>query len=140
LELITESLRRLGPMMPPPNFEGYAARSVFRQGLLSPSKHGWYLGQHIETKMNGETKIKISSRALLDLLADRITVEQFRDFLGEAPPGNNLFKRWLDMGKTLAEIKIEPAGADDDDDYLVLSFKDDPAAGPLRLKPRDNGP
>lgn len=76
---------------------------------------------------------KIPARAVLDLLARRITPEQFENSIGKRPDEQNMFSRWLDMGLTLASTQLESGGIDADDDYLLLTFEDDAAARGLRL-------
>ena len=78
--------------------------------------------------------IKISARALLDLLAGRITVEKFQHFTGlDGKPGQpNIFKHRLEQGDILTDVKIESGGIDEDDDWLVIELKQDPSAAPLR--------
>ena len=79
--------------------------------------------------------IKISARALLDLLAGRITTEQFQNFTGLADKltQRNIFAHRLNQGDILSDIEIEPGGIDEDDDWLVVHFKQDPAAAPLKV-------
>ena len=74
--------------------------------------------------------IQISSRLVLELMAGRITHEQFKDFAF----GNNLnqFERELASGLTIHSTHLEKAGIDEDDDRLVFRFSEDPAAMPLR--------
>ena len=81
--------------------------------------------------------IKVSARALLDLLAGRITMEQFQHFTGleHKPNQPNIFAHRLSQGDTLADIKIESGGTDEADGWLVVHFKHDPAAAPLTLRP-----
>lgn len=78
-------------------------------------------------------KVKVSARALLDLLAGRISAEQFRSAVGGREGVKNLFKHCLDEGLTIQGVELESGGVDEDDDLLVLSFSDDPAARRLRL-------
>lgn len=82
-------------------------------------------------------EVKISTRALIDLLAGRMTAEQFRRQIGEGPNQKNFFKHALDTGKTLQGISFQSGGLDEDDDQMVLTLADDPGARPLRLPDRD---
>ena len=83
--------------------------------------------------------IKVSARALLELLAGRITMEQFQHFTGltDKPTQKNIFAHRLSQGDTLSAIQIEPGGIDEDDDWLIVHFKHDPAAAPLKVKGPD---
>ncbi len=119
--------------LPDPHYEGYQARSLFRQGSFSPSAHGQYLGMTIESKKGGDMRVKFPARMLLDLLAGRMTEERFRLQLEGSPGSTNLFKRWLDMGLTISGAEMAPREIDEDDDHMILYFSDDPAARDLRL-------
>jgi hypothetical protein len=130
-------LRKLVELLPPPRFEGYQCRSLFRQGMFSPRAHGWWKGMRVETKKGGPMQVKVSSRMIMDLLAGRMTPEQFRHFMGERPGQANLFHHWLGMGYTIKAAKLEDGGIDADDDFLVLTLSDDPAARSLKLKPTE---
>jgi hypothetical protein len=77
---------------------------------------------------------EVPARALVDLLAGRISAEQFRHFMGQRPGEKNLFQTWLDLGLTLSKVEVAPRDVDEDDDRLVLYFTDDPAARELRLR------
>lgn len=84
--------------------------------------------------------ISISARALLDLLAGRITPAQFNHMVGvkETPTQMNLFKHRLDQGDVISSVRIEPGGIDEDDDRLIIELTRDPSAAPLTLsKPQD---
>lgn len=120
--------------LPLPRFEGYQARSLHQQAAYRHDARGWYLGTHMASKETAMT-IKISARALLDLLAGRITTEQFQNFTGLADKltQRNIFAHRLNQGDILSDIEIEPGGIDEDDDWLVVHFKQDPAAAPLKV-------
>jgi hypothetical protein len=133
LTIDTTGLDRMVAALPKPRFEGYQARSLFQQGAFSPVASAWNVGMRVESK-GSAMKVKFSARALLDLLAGRITADQFRFRLGERKGDKNLFKLWLDAGQTLSRVEVESGGIDEDDDYLVLHFSDDPAARLLKLR------
>lgn len=121
----------LAVALPRPHLEGYQARQWHRQGMFDPQKHGQYLGTKMISKMGDELTIKISARAVQDLLAGRITFEKFRHFaLGDHRP--NVFDHQLNLGRTFHSARIEKAGIDEDDDYLVFELRQDPAVLPLR--------
>jgi hypothetical protein len=104
------------------------------QGMFRPQARGWYLATTWKSNMNGNHKVKISSRLLLELLAGRITLEQFRRDLGENAPGENVFKHLLDHGLTFSDAKMLPREIDEDDDHLLISFEDDPAAREFKIE------
>lgn len=126
-----DGIQRVCARLPRPRFEGYQARSLFQQGSYSPDRRGWYLGMTFSGGMRGDFEVKVPARALLDLLAGRITEQQFRHFLGQRD-GRNDFRHWLDRGMTIAGVSMAPRDLDEDDDHLVLSFRDDAAARDLR--------
>jgi hypothetical protein len=132
LDIDVAAFDRVAALLPRPRFEGYQARSLIRQGAFSSVASAWNVGMHVETR-GAAMKVKVSARALLDVLAGRITPEQFRFRLGERKGEKNLFQHWLDTGYTLSLVEVEYGGIDEDDDYLVLHFSDDPAARPLRM-------
>lgn len=130
-------LERLAAMLPSPRYEGYQARSLFRQGSFAPEGRGQYLGMTVTT--NGEEKrntIKFPARLLLDLLAGRISEEWFRNYHTSGGRNTNLFEHWLNIGMTLSDAEISPRTIDEDDDHIILHFSDDPAARPFDLKDR----
>lgn len=133
LDIPPGGLDRLASILPLPRFEGYQARSLFRQGSFELNARGWHEGTRFEFKACGKMRVKVSARGLLDLLAGRITLDQFRYLLGERAGASARIQWCLEKGMTLTAVEIEPGGLDKDDDYLVLSFSDDPAARPLLL-------
>ena len=74
--------------------------------------------------------IKVSSRLVLELLAGRISAEQFRAFtFGK---DKNIFEIQLAHGRTIQSSHVEKAGLDKDDDYLVFELEADSAASTLK--------
>jgi hypothetical protein len=132
-------LEGLRAALPRPRFEGYQARSLQQQAAYSTNARGWYLGTHISSRREKMT-ISISARALLDLLAGRITVLQFNHMIGmkETQTQKNLFKHRLDQGDVISSVRIESGGIDEDDDRLIIELTRDPAAAPLTLSGRQD--
>ena len=135
LELSDSGVKRFASLLPPARFEGYQARTLQQQAAFKHNAHGWHVGTMI-TSGRPIMTIKISARALLDLLAGRITVERFQDATGlkDKPGAPNIFKHRLEQGDIISDIKIEPGGVDEDDDWLVIELKEDPSAGLLKVK------
>jgi len=132
-----EALSKLALILPEPHYEGYQARSLFRQGAFSPTGHGQYLGMTIRGKAGfKEFSVEFPARMLLDLLAGRTSEEQFRRRLAGGSGNENIFKVWLDKGLTISGAEMAPRSDDEDDDHLILHFTDDPAAREFRL-PQD---
>jgi len=130
------SIEAIEASFPDPHYEGYQARSLFRQGAFSHDQRGQYLGMNItSTAGEDEQAVHFPARLLLDLLAGRITPEQFRFYLDGRDGGRNLFKHWLDLGMTISGAEMAPRSEDEDDDHLILHFSDDPAARPFKLPP-----
>jgi len=130
VELKLDGVREFVAALPPPRLEGYQIRQLHEQQAFSPEGRGFYLGTSISGGRGIDTKIRFSSRALLDFLAGRETKERFMRLLGTRAD-NNLFRIQLEMGRTISSIKLEPGGLDEDDDYIVVTFEDDAGAGNL---------
>jgi hypothetical protein len=111
-----------------------------QQAAYAPDSRGWYVGTNITS---GRTKmtVSISARALLDLLAGRLTQEHFQHAIGmdDARGRANLFKLCLDRGEVISAIRLEPGGIDEDDDRLVIEFSKDPSASALSIGPAESG-
>lgn len=133
-------IQKLVGLLPVPRFEGYQARSLQQQGAFRPDARGWYLGMSMSST-GARMTIKISARALLDLLAGRLPLEHFQHQTGleEAPTQRNIVAHRLEQGDTLSSIGIERAGVDEDDDWLVLQFDRDPAAAGLTVPTKRPG-
>jgi len=120
-------------MLPDPHYEGYQARSLFRQGAFLPNGRGQYLGMTIKsTKGLDDLRVEFPARMLLDLLAGRMTEEQFRRQLNRSG-STNIFEHWLNRGMTISRAEMAPRDIDEDDDHIVLYFSDDPAARAFKL-------
>ena len=139
VDVAMDGLTKLASVLPRPRFEGYQARSLQQQAAYAADARGWYVGTHIAS---GRIKmiISISARAFLDLLAGRLTPEQFNHMIGMDGSRSraNLFKLCLERGEIISSIKIEPGGLDEDDDRLVVEFSKDPSAS--RLSRNGRGP
>lgn len=137
LQLQESGVASLLAFLPMPRFEGYQARSLHQQAAYRPDGYGWYIGTSILSTGTTMT-FKISTRALLDLLADRITLEQFRHSTGlkDGPGATNIFRHRLDQGDILSDVKLESGGLDEDDDWLVIEFRNDPSVAQLRVPER----
>lgn len=122
-------LNALLQALPRPSLEGNQARALHRQGAFHPQARGNYLGMGIASGRLSMS-IRISSRLVLDLLAGRISQQEFQTIaFGK---NENLFEIQLKRGCTIQASSVEKAGLDDDDDYLVLDLEPDFAASPLR--------
>ncbi|MFZ0306473.1 MAG: hypothetical protein WAL75_27555 [Terracidiphilus sp.] len=74
--------------------------------------------------------LKISARAVQELIAGRLSHEKFQHWTMNK---DNQVCRALDAGMTITSAGFESKGDDEDDDYLVLEFRDDPSAKALRM-------
>src|SRR6202044_468910 len=115
-----KKLAALAEALPRPNLEGNQARDLHRQGIFHPQARGQYLGMRTELRRSSMS-IKISSRLVLELLAGRISQQQFQDFI--FGKDKNIFDIQLARGLTIQSSRIEKAGLDDDDDYLVFDLE-----------------
>ena len=115
-----EKVTRTLDLLPKPYLEGYQARSWHQQGDFDLQARGRYLGATWTSTAgrNGMTA-KFSARALQDLLAGRITPEQFQHRMIGNP---NLFEVQLRRGMTISNARFEHTGDENDDDYIILEF------------------
>jgi hypothetical protein len=75
-----------------------------------------------------KTEVKFSARLFQEFIAGRISADQFRGLNGAL----EIFESQMKLGQTLSAARLESAGIDQDDDYLVFEFSPDPAAQALR--------
>lgn len=122
-------LHQLAQIIPKPHYEAYQARSLHRQGSFNPQSKGQYLGTYLTSDGKMNSMIKLPARLFQELMAGRITMQQFEHFSGAF----SLFESQLKVGHTLKGTRLESAGVDEDDDYLVFEFALDPAASPLTI-------
>lgn len=131
--MVTDAdLRRLtllNQTMLPPNLGGYQAYSWHTQGMCKADA----VGKYVPTSMGiGRDKLtlKISARAVQELMAGRLSPEQFRTWsFGEDDP----MRRQIEAGRTISSVRFEPQGDSEEDDYLVFEFRDDPSARALQM-------
>lgn len=130
-----ERLNLLMDKMLPPNLSGYTAYSWHEQRMCEANA----LGKYVPTQMvigRERMDLRISARALQELIAGRISPEKFRNWTF----GDNNPMRWeLDAGRTISSVRFEPQGTGEDDDYLVFELRDDPAARGLQMPTRLKG-
>jgi hypothetical protein len=81
-----------------------------------------------------ERQIKLSARALLELLAAKVSYEEFLELHGfdrsevSSLISGNPFEHQFDRGKLIKSISIHKSENEEDDDYVVFEFGDrDPA-------------
>lgn len=80
--------------------------------------NSFYKGATMET---GGARIKLSSRKILELLAGKISYDEFpKEY-------KDYFKDMLDKGKLITEVEIE-IESDEDDDLLIFKFGEPDAA------------
>lgn len=132
-DTIEKSLRPVVEILPRPRFEGYQARSLYRQNAFAPESKGWYLGMVVTGDALGVNSIKMSSRLLMDFLAGRISKAEFEGRLDNRDGRGTFFADMLNEGYTISKVEMAPRDIDEDDDYLIVSFSIDPAASKLRL-------
>jgi hypothetical protein len=122
-------LEKLVASLPPPYLHGYQARSWAQQGMLSPQGRGQYLPLSYSGGGDRMT-VRVSARALLELLAGRMTPDQIKPWVtGDRNP----FEDKLAQGYAISSISLEPHGPNKDDDYVLVEMKPDPNAAPFLL-------
>jgi hypothetical protein len=122
-------LNQLVETMLPPQLSGYTAYSWHEQGMCRPDARGHY----VPTQMGLGGKrlmLKISARAVQELIAGKLSYDKFQHW---AMNGDNQVRRALDAGMTITSASFDPKGDNEDDDYLVLEFRDDPSARALQM-------
>lgn len=130
---IPEALHDVAAALPPPHYQGYQARSLFRQGSFTPKSRGQYLGMSWTIGKDGRRSMRLPARMLLDLLAGRLSEDSFRSMIDGGGRQSNIFKLWLEHGYTISGAEMLPRDIDEDDDHLVLHFTEDAAASEFRL-------
>jgi hypothetical protein len=124
-----DRFRALAEALPSPYLDGYQARSWHQQGMFDPKGRGHYLPLEWSEGPRHAT-MRLSARALQELIAGRLSKEEFELCTTGKP---NLFALQLAQGRTISSVRFEPKGTNEDDDYVVFEFSDDPAAAKLRL-------
>ena len=77
-------------------------------------------------------KIRISARAVLELLAGSLSQAEFEKAHGFSDSKRNPFLRKLKSGQLIKSIRIEPDDVPErDDDWIVIELADDPAVSPF---------
>jgi hypothetical protein len=126
-EATVEVLKRVIVHLPKPVNSGLNAlyeiqNSRFRRGR-------YFLGSFSMSS----TEVKISVRVLMEVLAGRLSVEEFHRLHGGDRGLVPLFEQKLRRGQLLRDVTIEEV-QDRDDDWIVFKFSPpSPAGGPIRL-------
>lgn len=134
---VKESLGKLSAAMP--EAEQSAANAV--HALKSSLRH---VGNPFTGGLTvGGGEIKISARAVLNLLAGRVSQEDFfkiHHFIpedGGGPHYGNPFDAELEEGRLIVGVEVEES--DRDDNWLVIKFGDpDPAISPFKVPTKDS--
>lgn len=83
----------------------------------------------------GGDRIKVSARAVLELLAGSMTYERFAEVHGWTEGQFNMFRSRLSSGQLFRSAGIECLAPGEDDDWLVFEFgPPDPAISAFRLR------
>jgi len=87
---------------------------------------------------NGGNRIKVSARAVLQLLAGTQSFERFATVHGWDEGKANFFKLRLDSGQLFSSVRIQSLESDSDDDWLEFEFgPPDPAVSPFQASGRE---
>jgi hypothetical protein len=107
--------------------------NAFRRNLDSD----WSASMEGGYEAGGE-RIKVSARAVLELLAGAQTYEQFAAAHGWEEDRFNMFKARLASGHLFKSVRIESLAPGRDDDWLEFEFGlPDPGISPFRLPARE---
>lgn len=86
-------------------------------------------------------RIKVSARAVLELLAGAITYERFAEVHGWTEGRFDFFRSRLNSGQLFISAKIENLGAGADDDWLEFEFgPPDAAISEFSLRHQSDAP
>lgn len=86
-------------------------------------------------------RIKVSARAVQELLAGTQSYEDFASAHGWDERQSNFFKHKLASGQLFKSVRIESLGQKYDDDWIEFEFgPPDPAITPFRILGRENTP
>jgi len=121
-------VQQIASSLPPAQFEAYNARALHRQGAFSPQARGWWLPESFTTGHDGIMTVKISARAIQEILAGRVSVETA---MGKVSGDRNVFEIALSCGRVIKSARFEEGGVDEDDDYLIFEFGPDVAAAKI---------
>lgn len=126
LDLPLDGLRSLAEQLPPPRFTSDELEHLHEQRLFGGQTYGWYLGGSMTSEPEKhEMTATFSARALHDFLAGRLDGDRLRDSMIGM---RGAFEYQLSRGHTISSARLIPAGVDEDDDVIELSFAADPAA------------
>lgn len=109
-------LRLLHRRLPAPDASGRLALAIWRRSnrLLSYPFSTWTMT---------DRSIRFSARRLLQLLAGEISDDEFLSSLRLGSRQHNVFRRWLQEGRSLVNARITTE-SDKDDDWVTLTVGD----------------
>jgi len=116
-EAIRSKLRCALDTLPIPLLHPYQSKALQIQEAFGGSARRYYHNGSISWQKGESMKVRISSRALLEILTGEMPVEQSEHL--------NLLKDIRSQRKHIAAIKLEDFGDDRDDDLVVIELSDD---------------
>ena len=128
-------LEKLQNVFPVPRNDATNARNLLKS--KSPHEGNSFWGAFEVKYMKDGREVKISARALLDLLAGKCKQEDFFQLHRfNDPIFGNPFEGSRDSGNLIQEITINKED-DDDDDWITIKLKEaDPAISPFKEPPK----
>src|SRR6266542_902512 len=104
---------------------------------------GGYIAMQTHQFQGNAKRVVVSARILLELLAGRMTYNEFAERYGFVPVdpfparGPNPFTLSLGNGALITDVEFQKGNADSDDDAVIITLKDeaDPAISPFRYPP-----
>ena len=122
-------MQSIADSLPPPMRSGADARWFQQTHGARARRYANYLPPS-ETWLGDNVTARISARALQDAIATGDFSGLAAKYASHSEP--NPFQQALERGQMLKACRIETAGIDEDDDYVVFEFEDDPAVAKFK--------
>lgn len=120
-------LTKLAECLPVTLLEGYQARSLHQQNSSAGADRRLHCATSLSLK-GAKMTLSISSRAVLSLLAGKITHPEFLRLVEMDRQGfPNQFELRQKAGDAITEVRFDGGGLDSDDDHIAFDFGPDPA-------------
>jgi hypothetical protein len=136
-----DCLNEMMAFFPAPNIDSFNALNRLKGKY--PHEGGYIAMQNQQFHQGNAKRVVISARILLELLAGRISYNDFAErygFVAVDPfpaRGPNPFERSLNNGALITDVAFQQGNEESDDDAVIISLNDeaDPAVSPFRYPP-----
>jgi len=140
-EEFIECLNEMTEFLPFPRVDAFNA---LNRGRGKYPNEGGYIAMQNQYYDKSSRRMVISARILLELLAGRMTYEEFAERYGFVevdpfPPREpNPFRLSLENGALIRDVRFQKGNDDIDDDAVIIELSDeaDPAISPFRYPPK----